>query len=126
MKSAAGISIALVLAIGCLATVSVQSDDRAEPVVLINPFTVPADKLDETLAMWEQARNFLQQQPGYISTALHQSIATDAQYRLINVAQWQSVEAFKTATDKMRREAMLPRIEGVVPHPDLYTVVRRD
>lgn len=107
-----------------------QTDRKAggapeqEGITLINPFIVPAGKLSETILMWEQARDFLQQQPGYISTALHQSVTPEAQYRLINVARWRSAEAYKTATRKMREEANLPAIEGVRPAPQLYTVIR--
>ena len=126
MKTAAHVVIAILIAVSILATINVQSSEHDDAVVLINAFTVPSDKLDETIAMWEQARDFLQEQPGYISTALHQSISPIARYRLINVAQWESIDAFKAATGKMRAEANLPRIEGVVAHPDLYTVVRRD
>ncbi|MEM7017091.1 MAG: antibiotic biosynthesis monooxygenase family protein [Pseudomonadota bacterium] len=95
-------------------------------VILINPFVVPSGKLDETISMWEQARDYLQKQPGYISTALHQSVADDAHYRLINVAKWSSIELYQAATKKMRTEAGLPRIEGVMPNPGLYRVIRRD
>ncbi len=95
-------------------------------IVLINPFIVPPEKLDETITMWEEARDYLQTQPGYISTALHQSLTPDATFRLINVAEWESAEAFKAATAKMNAEANLPKIEGVVPSPDLYSVIRRD
>ena len=95
-------------------------------IVLINPFVVPADKLDETIVMWEQARDFLKQQPGYITTALHQSLEADAQYRLINVAHWESAEAFVTANEKMKAEVDLPRIEGVTNGPALYRVIRGD
>ena len=101
-----------------------MSDDDA--IVLINPFVVPADKLGETIIMWEQARDYLQTQPGYISTALHQSLAPDATFQLINVAKWESAEAFQTASKKMATEANLPRIEGVVADPALFTVIRRD
>ena len=102
-----------------------MSEDAA--IVLINPFVVPADKLDETITMWEQARDYLQTQPGYISTALHQSLAPDATFRLINVAKWESAEAFQTAkAEKMAAEADLPRIEGVIADPSLFTVIRRD
>ena len=73
-----------------------------------------------------QARDYLQGQPGYVSTALHQSLQPDAKYRLINVAQWESAEAFMAANEKMRAEADLPAIEGVVPGPALYEVIRRD
>jgi len=105
---------------------AVAEQKSTQPIVLINPFTVPVDKLEQTLAMWEAARDFLKQQPGYISTELHQSLAVDAQYRLINVAQWQSAQAFKAATKKMWAEASLPRIDGVKPHPALYRVIRKD
>ncbi len=94
--------------------------------VLINPFIVPEEKLNETIIMWEQARDYLQTQPGYISTALHQSLGPDATFRLINVAEWESAEAFQTASKKMAAEANLPKIEGVVPNPALFTVIRRD
>jgi heme-degrading monooxygenase HmoA len=94
------------------------------PITLINPFTVPEDKLCDTIAMWEKARDFLKVQPGYISTALHQSLMPDSQYRLINIAKWESSEAFKAATTKMRAEGNLPRIEGVSGAPTLYTVIR--
>ncbi|MDE0097754.1 MAG: antibiotic biosynthesis monooxygenase [Gammaproteobacteria bacterium] len=117
---------ALLFAAGVLAAGCAYSENQADAVILINPFTVPADKLNETILMWEQARNFLQKEPGYISTALHQSISPDAQYRLINIAQWESIEAFMAATKKMGSEANLPRIHGVRPSPALYTVVRRD
>lgn len=95
-------------------------------IVLINPFEVSTEQLDETILMWEQARDFLQTQPGYISTELHQSLAPDARFRLINVAKWESAESFQAATKKMQAEANLPRIEGVIASPSLFTVIRRD
>ncbi|MCG9695238.1 antibiotic biosynthesis monooxygenase [Vibrio sp. Isolate22] len=103
-----------------------NANPHKENVTLINSFTVPEEKLPETISMWEQARDFLQKEPGYISTALHQSLSPDAQYLLVNVAQWESVETYKKATSKMRAEANLPRIEGVKPNPFLYKVIRRD
>ncbi|AUR12482.1 antibiotic biosynthesis monooxygenase-like protein [Phaeobacter inhibens] len=101
-----------------------QADESTQNVVLINTFTVPADKLDEAIAMWDAAREFLHTQPGYISTKLHQSLSEDAQYQLINVAQWETPEAYQAATALMRETANLPRIEGVVPGPALYNVIR--
>jgi len=103
---------------------SAQAADDT-PVILINPFVVPPGNLDETIRMWEQARDFLKQEPGYISTELHQSLAPDAPFQLINVAKWESAEAYTAATQKMRTEANLPRIEGVRPAPQLYNVIRR-
>ena len=80
--------------------------------------------IDDAIAMWETARDFLKTQPGYVSTKLHRSLSADARYLLINVAEWESPQAFKAATGLMRQKAILPRIEGVVPGPDLYKVIR--
>ncbi len=98
--------------------------EPAEGVVLINPFVVPPDALDETIAMWEQARAFLAAQPGYISTKLHQAVSPDAHYLLINVANWESIETFQAAIAAMQQQAELPKIAGVIPAPQLYTVIR--
>ncbi len=94
------------------------------PVVLINSFTVPEGKLNEAITSWEAARDFLAQQPGYISTKLHQSLSPDAQYRLINVAEWESPGAFKSATAAMQASSKFPPVDGLIPAPALYTVIR--
>ena len=95
-------------------------------VILINPFEVPTGRLEETIVMWEQARDFLQEQPGYISTELHQSVSPGTRFQLVNVAKWESVDAFTAATTMMRAEGSLPRVEGLIPNPALYTIIRRD
>lgn len=97
-----------------------------EALTLINAFEVPTGKLDESILNWEQGRNFLQKQPGYISTALHQSITDDARFRLINIAKWESVETFTAAIKKMHAEPGSSKVEGLLPNPALYTVIRRD
>ena len=127
------IKIAIViLSLGLATIINAQDNKRTDKmaddktITLINPFEVPSEKLNETILMWEKARDFLQQEPGYISTALHQSLAPDARFSLINIAKWESVETFKAATKKMQAEANLPRIEGVKGGPSLYTIIRRD
>ena len=40
-------------------------------------------------------------QPGYVSTNLHQSFQDDATYQLMNIAIWESQEAFYLAAKKM-------------------------
>lgn len=37
------------------------------------------------------------QQPGFGSTTLHQALAPDADFRFVNVARWESAEAFRAA-----------------------------
>jgi heme oxygenase (mycobilin-producing) len=93
---------------------------------LINAFEVPENKLDESILVWEQGRDFLQKQPRYVSTALHQSINDDVRFRLINIAKWESVGSFMAATKKMRAEPSISNVEGLTPNAALYTVIRRD
>lgn len=96
----------------------------ADNVVLINTFTVPAELEKETVQMWEKARDFLKDQPGYISTKLHRSVSNNARYMLINVAEWESVDAFKAAHQKMMQNKTVPLIDGVTGNPELYQVIR--
>lgn len=97
-----------------------------DPVTLINAFEVPADQVDATVVFWENARDFLKEQPGYISTRLHQALAPDAKFQLINVAIWQSPEAFQAATRKMRESLQMPKERETVFHAALYRVIRTD
>ncbi len=96
-------------------------------VVLINPFTVPESKSEQTIIFWETARDYLQQQPGYISTNLHQTITPNSDFEFVNVAIWESDSAFKNATSNMKAHFAKEGIvapEGVVNNPALYRVIR--
>lgn len=118
------VKVALAVTLIKLGLLTANAESHAENVVLINTFTVPADVLEETIVYWEQARDFLKTQPGYVSTKLHQSLSPDAKYLLVNVAEWESADAFKAATTLMQSSASLPTINGVVPGPQLYKVIR--
>ena len=45
------------------------------PVVLVNIFQVAAGDIPALLEAWAADANWMKQQPGYISTQLHQGIA---------------------------------------------------
>lgn len=98
----------------------------AAEVVLINPFTVPPGREAEALAAWEKARDFLAVQPGYIDTRLHAALDPSARYALVNVARWESPEAFRAAIGAMKQAGAFPPVEGVVPDPALYRVIAGD
>jgi heme-degrading monooxygenase HmoA len=96
---------------------------NAEPVVLINAFEVPQGQDEAFLEAWERARQFLATQDGYVSTRLHRSLSPAADFRYVNVAVWQSPQAFQAAISRPGfREAPVP----FPSHPSLYEVVRED
>lgn len=107
-----------------LSLLSVSPFVFAQPVVLINTFTVDASKHEETLAYWESARDVLVKQPGYISTTLHRALSTDATYLYVNVANWQSQKHFIDAISAMEKELPALNLEGVTADPNLYEVIR--
>ena len=69
-----------------------------EPAVLINAFEVTEGDDEAFLQAWERTRAFLSTQPGYLSTRLHRSLSPSADFRFVNVALWQSPQAFQAAT----------------------------
>ena len=95
-----------------------------EPVVLINAFEVPADQAEHFIAAWEETREFLRSQPGYIETALHQALTPDADFLLVNIARWETPEAFGAAIGSAGMRAASTGLAGYKPHPSLYRIVR--
>ena len=92
-------------------------------VILINPFEVPAGADDEGfLRGWERAAEYMRAQPGFVSSRLHRSLAPEARFRFVNVAEWASLQDFQAAvdTDEFREIAG----QGAPASPALYEVVR--
>ncbi|PMG49059.1 antibiotic biosynthesis monooxygenase [Vibrio lentus] len=107
-----------------LSLLSVSPLVLAQPVVLINTFSVETSKEAETLAYWESARDVLIEQPGYISTTLHRSLSAGATYLYVNVANWESQKHFIDAISVMRKQLPALDIKGVTADPNLYEVIR--
>jgi heme oxygenase (mycobilin-producing) len=96
----------------------------AEPVVLINAFEVPPGQAGAFIAAWEKTRDFLQSQPGYIETALHQALTPDADFLFVNIARWQTAEAFIAAMGSAGFRDLAASFASYPSHPSLYRVVR--
>lgn len=92
-------------------------------VVLINTFEVPEGSDNEFLVGWEAAKNFMEQQKGYLGTTLHRSVDPKARFRFVNVAEWESPQDFAAALahpDFVELHENIP-----FPHyPSLYEVMR--
>lgn len=116
--------ISSILFAGCIAKNKMVNEMKKEHVVLINTFTVPEGKIEESIVFWEKSRDFLKGQPGYVSTKLHKSLKPDATFELINVAVWESAEAFMAASQNMRSELKESPVEGLTGDPALYEVIR--
>ena len=92
-------------------------------VILINPFEVPEGTDDEQfLSGWQRAADYMREQPGFVNSRLHRALAPDARFRFINVAEWDSPQAFQAAvtSDEFRELAK----NAGPSSPALYEVVR--
>ncbi|MEP1574613.1 antibiotic biosynthesis monooxygenase family protein [Roseibium album] len=120
--------LALLILAGFFAgTAAIAADLKTnDAVTLINVFEVPADQIDKTVEFWEKSRDFLRQQPGYISTRLHRALAPDARFQLINIAIWENPQAFQAAIGKMRETNPDTDARNAVFHAALYRVIRTD
>lgn len=68
-------------------------------VTLINPFIVPAEMEDaEFLRRWHEASDRLSEAPGFIEAHFHRNTEDlDRTFRFINIASWESVDAYRAA-----------------------------
>jgi heme-degrading monooxygenase HmoA len=91
-------------------------------VVLVNAFEVPDGQQEQFLADWQHAADWMRQQPGFLSSRLHQSLDPDAEFRYVNVAEWESADHFRRAAASPEFQQ---RISGmnVRAHAALYRVV---
>jgi heme oxygenase (mycobilin-producing) len=76
------------------------------------------------VAAWEQTRQFLRDQPGYLATLLHRSLSPDADFRFVNIGRYQSPQAFQAAISQPGFQEAAAAIQHRA-HPSLYQVVRR-
>jgi heme-degrading monooxygenase HmoA len=92
-------------------------------VILINPFEVSArTNDDEFLRGWERAAEYMRRQPGFVSTRLHRALSPDARFGFVNLAEWESPQAFQAAVSS---EEFREIAKGAGPgSPALYEVVR--
>lgn len=91
----------------------------AEPVVLINLFTL--DPADEAvfLRVWRDDAHFMRQQPGFISTQLHRAIGERPTF--LNYAIWESTGHFRAAfTNPGFRAKLAEYPASAVASPHLF------
>jgi heme-degrading monooxygenase HmoA len=67
----------------------------ANPVVLVNIFTLDAADEQVFLAAWQADAAFMKRQPGFISTQLHRAVGESPTY--LNYAVWDSTADFRAA-----------------------------
>lgn len=94
-------------------------------ITVINPFEVPQGREEEALSMWDVFAAYFRKQPGYISTTLHKAIDPEAKFHFINIAEWETVEAFQAALSNPELMEIAQDLPQDIPHyPGIYEIIR--
>jgi heme-degrading monooxygenase HmoA len=94
-----------------------QTDES--PVILVNLFRVAEADVPGLLKAWADDAAWMKQQPGYISTQLHQGIAGSTVF--LNYAVWESVGHFRAAFNNPEFKAALNHYpSSVIASPHLF------
>ena len=97
-----------------------QVNTDLSPVVLVNIFHVAEADIPALLRAWESDANWMKQQPGFISTQLHQGIAGSTVF--MNYAVWESVAHFRAVFNHPEFKKALEKYpSSAVASPHLFT-----
>ena len=96
-----------------------------EPLVLINPFIMTAQDADAFVEAWTANTAAQTQAPGFRGTRLHRALSPDNPRQIVNIAQWDSAEAWEAATAGWRTGGDQDPAGGMSrrAQPALYRVV---
>lgn len=95
------------------------------PVTLMNRFAVRPERDEAFHALWSATSKYFMAQPGFVSLRLHRAVSADAEYRWVNVANWESEADFRAAhaTEEFRRVVTQPGWDEFPSSPMLFEVV---
>jgi heme-degrading monooxygenase HmoA len=98
------------------------------PVVLINAFTVPVEESERFLERWRDNARAMSGRPGFRRARMHRARHDDAKWRFVNVAEWDSEDAWREAQASPEFRAALQRLLAdpalhITARPALYDVV---
>ena len=99
-----------------------QLQSKADPVVLVNLFSVAEADIPALMAAWEKDALWMKQQAGFLSTQLHRAIG--GSHTFMNYAVWESVDSFRAAfTHPDFVSALAAYPSSAVAQPHLFTKV---
>ncbi|MCV2366605.1 antibiotic biosynthesis monooxygenase family protein [Roseateles oligotrophus] len=99
-----------------------QLQSTADPVVLVNLFTVAEADVPALMSAWEKDAIWMKQQPGFLSTQLHRAIG--GSHMFMNYAMWDSVGSFRAAfTHPDFASALAAYPSSAVAQPHLFAKV---
>ncbi|MGK5557683.1 antibiotic biosynthesis monooxygenase family protein [Actinomadura kijaniata] len=92
-------------------TQNTGADPFPDGVTFINVIEIPADQVEVFVEGWRRRAQIMSAMPGFRAYRLHRALAADARFQLVNVAQWDSREAFRHAMGNPEFRAQMRALE---------------
>lgn len=97
-------------------------------VTLINVFEVPTEHVDAFVAQWRERAALMSTKPGFLDSRLHRALSSQSRFQLVNVAHWESREAWQAATADTEFQERISAVTAdpqaqISANPALYQVV---
>jgi heme-degrading monooxygenase HmoA len=98
------------------------------PVTFINIFEVPVEQIDTFIAHWRELAKIMRTAPGFYDTRLHRALSSQTRFQIVNVAHWDSRQAWEAATANQEFQERLGALADDAEvqfsaNPALYEVV---
>ena len=91
---------------------------------VIVAYEVAHEDAKRFLDSWEKANEFLKKQPGFVSTALHQAVSANPDFRFVNISCWENDDAFRKAALSPDFRQVNDRLTPFPVHAAAYDVIR--
>jgi heme oxygenase (mycobilin-producing) len=109
-----------------------MTDQTADqPFIFVNAIEIPADQIDAFLSGWQERAGFMRRQPGFRDYRMLRALSPDSRFQLINVARWDTPEAFHEAAANPEFREQLQALNAnpefkVAANPGMYRVALQD
>lgn len=87
-------------------------------------YEVKAEDCDKFLNAWDRANDYLREQPGFVTTALHKAESANPDFRFVNIGCWESADHFRDATQSSGFRKAAGQLEAYPIHASVYEIVR--
>lgn len=92
-------------------------------ITFINAFEISADQIEEFLPHWRTRAELMASAPGFRDNRLHRAVDPDTGFQLVNIAHWESPEAWDAARKNPRFQQRLSAApDYATPNPALFRV----
>lgn len=98
-----------------------------EPITFLNIFEIPREDVETFTDGWRDRIALVAGAPGFRGAQLLEALSPDERFQLVNVTQWDSVEAQREATAAPALQASVAtarndRRQRATPNPGFYRV----